>query len=188
MWSWWLWRLYAKSAYPCVVDHERTEPTNDLASAHWLTREVSEFRGRVRDVVPATFRAFARVASSDSVFQVSLLRDVLTSHTQGRACWFALWDGWPSADSWVGAQTFSLPHRDYLLFHGSLDMDPMAFAGDDRGPSLWWPDDQAWVVASDVDSDATYVAGSSDLLNDLQQTEGLSVTEVQANDALTLDE
>ncbi len=87
----------------------------------------------------AAVRAFARVTSSQLGVTVHLLRDVLTNHTQTNACWFALWDGWPAADAWMGAPTFHLPHRDYLLFHGSLGADLMAIAGDDRGPSLWWP-------------------------------------------------
>lgn len=170
------------------MDHDRVEPATDLTPARWLTCEVPGFRGRVRDVVPATFQAFARVALSQPGVTLHLLRDVLTHHTQTNACWFALWDGWPAADAWSGAPTFHLPHRDYLLFHGSLHADLMAFAGDDRGPSLWWPEDRTWVVSSEVDSDAIYVAGSRELLDDLQRMDGLTVTQVGVDDAITVDE
>jgi len=55
-------------------------------------------------------------------------------------------------------------------------------------PSLWWPEDRAWVVASEVDSDATYIAGSRALLHDLLRTDGFAVTEVGPNDQITVDQ
>lgn len=117
-----------------------------------------------------------------------MLRDVLERHTGTDRCWFALWDGWPAADAWRGAPTFHLPHRDFLLFAGGLGDDLMVFAGDDRGPSIWWPEDRAWVVASEVDSDATYVAGSRALLQELHRARRLAVTEVGPLDRITVDQ
>ncbi|WP_157746402.1 hypothetical protein [Micromonospora inositola] len=119
-----------------------------------------------------------------------LLRNVLARHTQTPdTCWFAHWDGWPAAGAWRRrAPMFHLPHREFLRFTGSLDDDLMAFAGDNRGPSLWWPEDRAWVVANEVDSDATYIAGSRQLLDDLLRTNGLDVAEVGPNDQITVDE
>lgn len=162
-------------------------PVADLGPADWLVQVVTGFRGRVRDLVPSTYVAYARVMP-EPPRQVRLLGSVLERHTQTQRCWFALWDGWPAADRWRGAPTFQLPHRAFLLFAGSLCDDPMAFAGDDRGPSLWWPEDRAWVVASEVDSDATYVAGSRALVGDLLGSVGLAATEVVRDDPITCDE
>ncbi|MDQ6878918.1 MAG: hypothetical protein M3082_14755 [Candidatus Dormibacteraeota bacterium] len=54
-----------------------------------------------------------------------------------------------------------LPGRDYLLFRG-----PVAKAeGWEDGPNLWWPEDRAWCVASEIDFPYTYVAGSQELID-----------------------
>ena len=58
---------------------------------------------------------------------------------------------------------FDLPDRRYHLLTGPVD----AVAGfrypdsaaDWRNPDLWWPEDRAWFVATDVDIWSLYVAG-----------------------------
>jgi hypothetical protein len=113
------------------------------------------------------------------------------------ACWFCLWDGYgylhqggtawfvfarpPFARLKRGFRRFQLrwsrprvshlrdwprvrlPHRDYLLFLGSIAQA----AGWQDGPNLWWPDDRAWCVASEIDLLHTYVGGSKELIADL---------------------
>jgi hypothetical protein len=73
----------------------------------------------------------------------------------------------------------SLPGRDYILFEGPLDAatemgwrvrdlvdDVRLDAGVEldaftpQTPSLIWPDDHAWCVATEVDLDSTYLGGS----------------------------
>jgi hypothetical protein len=52
------------------------------------------------------------------------------------------------------------PHRAYLLFR-----EPVAKAeGWEDGPNLWWPDDHAWCVASEIDHPYSYVGGSLELI------------------------
>jgi hypothetical protein len=53
-----------------------------------------------------------------------------------------------------------LPNRDYLLFQGSI----AKAAGWEDGPNLWWPDDHAWCVASEIDHPYSYVGGSQQLI------------------------
>lgn len=53
-------------------------------------------------------------------------------------------------------------------------------------PSLWWPEDRAWVVASEVDSDATHLGGSRSLADDLLRS-GLAVTTVEPDVAITIE-
>ena len=62
--------------------------------------------------------------------------------------------------------TFSLPHRRYYLLRG-----PTGAAGEVRWPNrpedrfrpdLWWPDDRAWFVGTDVDLWCTYVGGTEE--------------------------
>jgi hypothetical protein len=80
----------------------------------------------------------------------------------------------------------SLPGRDYILFEGplagALDMgwrigplvnDVRPDAGVDmdefehQTPSLFWPDDHAWCVATEVDLDSTYLGGSDAMVQAL---------------------
>jgi hypothetical protein len=77
-----------------------------------------------------------------------------------------------------------LPRRTYLLLEGPLDA-----AGELRvapttpqSPSLFWPDDRAWCVATDVDLDSTYLGGSAALVADLLADERLEVFGVDVTD------
>jgi len=63
----------------------------------------------------------------------------------------------------------TLPGRDYLLFKGSV----AEAQGWEDGPNLWWPDDQAWCVASEIDFPYTYVGGTSELLDEILQDPAL---------------
>lgn len=62
------------------------------------------------------------------------------------------------------ASRLRVPGRDYLLFQGPLDA-VMSFLdhfprGWSQSPSIWWPDDRAWCVATEIDNPDTYVGGS----------------------------
>ena len=56
-------------------------------------------------------------------------------------------------------------HRAYFLFRGSLSRLPsFEFGPSYQSPNLWWPDDRAWCVASEIDSYSTYVGGSRECI------------------------
>ena len=55
-------------------------------------------------------------------------------------------------------------------------------------PSLWWPQDRAWVVAREVDSDAVYVAGSRALVEELLKEPRLAAGEVAVDDPITIED
>ena len=101
------------------------------------------------------------------------------TETPGK-CYFALWRGYGFLDGrdlrqllgWLGAwrarkAVTRLPERGepYLVFRGPLD-SVMAFYGyvGERywgtPPNIWWPEDRAWCVASDIDTQDTIVGGS----------------------------
>ena len=69
-------------------------------------------------------------------------------------CWFAVWTGFGALSLSVGdAPTFELPNRQYFLFAGpiraaqtSLEDTPFR-----QSPNLWWPEDHAWCVATEID-------------------------------------
>lgn len=127
--------------------------------------------------------------------QAAALVALLSAHTTTRdSCWFCLWDGYgylhpggtaifvaarpPFARLRVGLRRLQLrwlarrppradgprvrlPSRDYLLFHAPLT----AALGWEDGPNLWWPDDRAWCVASEIDLPYTYVGGPQELID-----------------------
>lgn len=55
-------------------------------------------------------------------------------------------------------------------------------------PSLWWPQDRAWVVAREVDSDAVYLAGSQPLAEELLEEPLPGAGEVALGDPITIED
>jgi len=87
----------------------------------------------------------------------------------------------------VNGPKLELPGRSYILAHLSLD----ELAGDDweqsvlwanppltRTPSLLWPDDHAWMLATEIDFDTALIGGSSELAESLLKSPELEVLEV----------
>lgn len=131
------------------------------------------------------------------------------------SCWFCLWDGYgwlhgsPSVGilgrrgglpvppafpaEVLGGPRVRLPGRDYILFAGSLAAaselgraSPLdSFLP--RSPNLFWPQDHAWCVASEVDLCCTLVAGSEPLAQALLADPRLEAWRVQAADPIASD-
>jgi hypothetical protein len=87
--------------------------------------------------------------------------------------------------------------RQYLLFeagaHDFADarwpdrapwVDEVRWA---QSPSILWPEDHAWVLATEIDFDSTLVAGTQVLIHELMQTPGLEVLPVRIDADLTRD-
>jgi hypothetical protein len=94
------------------------------------------------------------------------LAAILPSHTlTPELCWFGVWNGY--GDLRIGENEgamFSVPNRDLFLFHGTVGDVLTTFSQVDwiyRSPNLWWPDDRAWCVATEIDFTWSYVGGSS---------------------------
>jgi hypothetical protein len=73
------------------------------------------------------------------------------------------------------------PQRSYFLFSGSLD----EAAGWQDGPALWWPDNRAWCVASEIDLPYTYVAGPKELIAEILENRALEVVPSGVDDGIT---
>jgi hypothetical protein len=95
----------------------------------------------------------------------------------------------------------SLPGRDYILFEGPLaaatdmgwrtgelvnDVRPDAGVELDefspQAPSLFWPDDRAWCVATEVDLDSTYLGGSEAMVEALLADDRFEAWRAELND------
>ena len=142
------------------------------------------------------------------------LCDVLAGQTSTpERCWFALWEGfgWTQGSPAVAALTsdgpsphippafppevtdgprFRIPQRAYFLFEGPLAAAPEMGWNSPGGhflpqsPNIFWPDDRAWCVATEIDLDSTYIGGSEALAEALLAEPRLETWRVQAGDPI----
>jgi hypothetical protein len=109
---------------------------------------------------------------------VEPLTTVLARHTgTPDRCWFAFWDGFGGLrDEIALGPTFTVPCRAYHLLSGPLDgVSESATDGAFQSANLWWPADQAWCVATEIDLDTTYIGCGRTCANEL-----LRVPELEA--------
>jgi hypothetical protein len=113
------------------------------------------------------------------------LAGILPGHTgTPELCWFAVWEGF--GDVRIrrnAAPILSVPNRDLLLLQGTVADVLTTFSEVDwiyRSPNLWWPDDRAWCVATEIDFTWTYVGGSSACIEAI-----LSDAEIEAVPTIT---
>jgi hypothetical protein len=76
-----------------------------------------------------------------------------------------------------------LPNRDYLLYRGVVAHS----AGWADGPNIWWPDDRAWCVASEIDFPYTYVGGASQLIDEIVACPALEALPARLDHKITAD-
>ena len=83
-----------------------------------------------------------------------------------------------------------LPHRDYLLLAGPL---PAALqighwiTADcffPQSPNLFWPEDRAWCVASEIDFDSTLLGGTTELIDAILQAPTFDSWPIRPDDSL----
>ncbi|RSN65328.1 hypothetical protein DMH01_02760 [Amycolatopsis sp. WAC 04182] len=130
---------------------------------------------------------------------LTALLAVLGDHTSASDAWFGLWDGYGWADEatlsreHLDAPRLRHPGRDYLLFRGpltsatELGWRPRPNWFEAQSPNLFWPDDRAWCVATEVDFDSTLVAGEEALVDALVKAPGLEVWRIESDTSLAAD-
>lgn len=92
----------------------------------------------------------------------------------------------------LDAPLVRVPQREYHLFEG-----PLTAAADmgyllggrfiPQSPNVFWPDDHAWCVASEIDLDSTYVGGSEALVSRLVDDRTLEVVRAKPDDSVWSD-
>jgi hypothetical protein len=128
----------------------------------------------------------------DAVVLAEILRDWTTTPQR---CWFCVWDGYgwdggvyltasdgaaaakpscgrrsdPVPADVRGGSRVELPNRDYLLFCGPVEaaLATVGLGGEQQVANLWWPQDRAWFVATEIDLAWTYVGGPAGLIGQL---------------------
>lgn len=89
----------------------------------------------------------------------------------------------------AGFRTFPLlgGGRSYLLFNGAVeDAARLDLGYGFRSPALWWPEDRAWFVHTEIDALSTYLGGTRALIDHLLGDQILESFEVEAGSAAVL--
>ncbi len=99
-----------------------------------------------------------------------------------------MWEGWAGLRvRQDNAPRLSIPFRNLFLFEGAIDDALITFDSQRwryQSANLWWPDDRAWCVATEIDFKWTYVGGSFRCIEALLRDpllEVLSTTPTQGN-------
>ena len=97
-------------------------------------------------------------------------------------CWFGVWEGWgsmPADDLIRSAPTFSVPARTYHLLTGPVEaLHELGSRLHGQTPSLWWPQDHAWCVATEVDLKTSYVGTGRRCAQELVSLPGVEAATV----------
>lgn len=119
------------------------------------------------------------------------LLDVLAKFTETpNDCWFAVSEIWgsPLLENIRAAPKFGTDDRRYFLLHAPLQSARTSpHCTGDRLADLWWPDDRAWFVGSDVDLLSTYVGGTDACIRRLVGDEALESFRVPVDQSVSWD-
>ena len=92
--------------------------------------------------------------------EAGLLASLLSRNTgTPHRCNFAWWEGGFHGDR-KRLEAVEIGEYQYFVYQRELDETPPR-----DSPNLWWPEDRAWCVATDVDSFFTILGGSQDCVN-----------------------
>lgn len=161
---------------PHFGDHVR--PATDAAAAEWVRLALADPSGRVGDLVPSGYESYLFVDdvsgdvedwSAAERHHAAAIGDVAARFTNApEHGYFAVWDGHGYDEAGLaGIPRLELPSRSYYLLVGEVravtEIAEPGWLGRWRWrqPDLWWPEDRAWFIATDVDLACNYVAGTA---------------------------
>jgi hypothetical protein len=160
-----------------------------------------------RAAQPGLFDGWPQVGSLPLELARALV-SLLSRHTSTpEKCWFAAWEGWgdpvfahfggssdasapplPTVVARPKRPKFNTPGRGYYIAHGPLTAALETVYGvvqHYQSASIWWPDDRAWCVATEVDFDWTYVGGSAACIAAVMGDPRLEALPAQLSDGVT---
>ncbi|HUQ45942.1 MAG TPA: hypothetical protein VM033_04790 [Gemmatimonadaceae bacterium] len=163
-----------------------------MAALTW--RELAALTGcELRD--PATAEEFAlrgvpnaqaRVGTLPPALIEALIEPLSKATTTPEQCLFATWEGFgASAVPPTLTPRLELPHRAYHVFAGPIaaaHTSYSAIAFHHQSANLWWPADQAWCVATEIDFAWTYVGGPRAAIDAVLADPRLEAVETSAAD------
>lgn len=129
-------------------------------------------------------------AGSLPIAQAAALLAVLERFTGSEDCFYAIWDGFGGLTVPLDGPRVEMPGRPMVLLRGPL-ADAAEVSMEDwpwqQSPSLWWPEDRAWCVATDVDQNSTYLGASRACVDALVAAPALEVWPVSRDQDLTVE-
>ena len=161
---------YARLFHPVPVDPDRRERWSDVAQRNGRIvhpemqfHQISVPRGQ------APTELYGRHEPRHGTLLLDQRRALVEHMTKATAtpdrCWFAMWEGFGGLDDSVIRERLKLPKRNYLLYTGEVARALESPLGPiDQSPNLWWPEDRAWFVSSEIDFAWTYVGGAESLI------------------------
>ncbi len=189
---------YARVFHPAYLGDSEDQPVRWSTVASWTGRTVHPLMQFERiaglsedcsypDPLWGSHPVFGSIPEPECRTLVDVLKDFTS--TPGN-CFFGLWDGYSHItigggnshiENWQYHTNSRLraPGRDYVLFRGPLD-SIMAFLVEDEpfwgnSPNIWWPEDRAWCVATDIDLFDTFVGGSEECVEAVLSNPDLEV-------------
>jgi hypothetical protein len=84
----------------------------------------------------------------------------------------------------VGGNQLGLPRAYHLYTSNLSDIGPLRGLPWALTPDLWWPEDRAWCVASEMEFTWTYIAGSRSLIDSVCEHPQLRAREVGPEDPI----
>jgi hypothetical protein len=114
--------------------------------------------------------------------ELAALVDVLGRFTATpKSCRFGVWEGY--AGTVPAGPRVEIPGRSLGLYAGAIEAARALLEFPRwQTPNLWWPDDRAWCVASEIDFCSTYVGGSPALIERVLGDERLEAIPVRPED------
>lgn len=145
--------------------------------------------------------------------ELQTLSGLLAHHTSTPdLCWCCVWEGYgqlhgsPSTSrlavpghtpdlvpplvpaAVLGGPRVEIPNRAYFLLHGSLhDLTDLVHRLGGQSPNLWWPDDRAWCVSTEIDFAWTYVGGTDAAVDSVLTEPRLETLPAEPTDRFTSD-
>ena len=135
------------------------------------------------DPQPGVFDAAPQSGSLPADAVDALVRVLAQHTTTPELCSFAIWEGWGALRADIrSAPSFHLPARDYHLLFGpfrAATESALDVPSADQSPSLWWPQDRAWLVATEIDLDSTYIGCTETCADAIFAVPGLESSKVE---------
>ena len=193
------WAEVAKSNVPVVygqtlyseggITRSRNTQYRLLRNDGWVLHELS-----VSDLVPVLRPGDVWIAGPrEGTLEPDLagvVQGVIARETADPGhCWFGIWEGFGYlTDAHLAAPTITAPGRRWHLFRGSLGQLERSFAPgwfEHQTANLVWPEDRSWCLATEIDGEVTYVAGSTELVSAILDEPGLEAVPALLDDRLT---
>lgn len=152
--------------------HEEFERLAPAPGLYGTWKEIAEAHGKISHPLMQWHQIATTKRNDESLIlhgpglephELSCLVEVLTPFTSTpEHCSFCVWDGYGFEELQRSTAPRAKFFHVHLVFEGEIE-SALQFIWDgfcDQPPNMWWPEDRAWFVATEIDECATYVGGS----------------------------